>query len=166
MHLDGSYTFKAPRELVWRTLQSPATIEACMPGCERFVEIGTDQYEATMKLGIGPIRGVYTGRITLRDREEPTQYQMDVEGGGAPGHMKGNGLIRLEERGDETVVTYVGDAHITGKIASVGQRLLGASAKQLVNQFFKCMDRNLLEGPVSGVQRPVSGTDTPTAGAS
>jgi carbon monoxide dehydrogenase subunit G len=31
-------------------------------------------------------------------------------------------------------------------VASVGQRLLGASAKQLINQFFKCMERNLEVG--------------------
>jgi carbon monoxide dehydrogenase subunit G len=146
MHLDGSYTFKASRQRVWDTLQSPETISKCMPGCERFDEIGLDRYEATMKLGIGPIRGTYTGRIHLRDRTEPERYTMDVEGGGGPGHMKGSGLLTLEERDGQTVVLYDGEAQVTGKVASVGQRLLGASAKQLINQFFKCMERKLEDG--------------------
>lgn len=146
MHLDGSYTFTAPRQRVWDTLQSPGTISQCMPGCERFDEIGPDRYEATMKIGIGPIRGTYTGRIHLRDRTAPEQYTMDVEGGGGPGHMKGSGVLTLVERDGRTVVSYAGDAQITGKIASVGQRLLGASAKQMINQFFKCMERNLEHG--------------------
>jgi carbon monoxide dehydrogenase subunit G len=143
MHVDGTYTFKAPRQHVWDTLQSPAVISQCMPGCERFDEIGQDRYEATMKIGIGPIRGTYTGRIHLRDRQEPDQYTMEVDGGGGPGNVKGSGLLRLEERDGQTIVSYDGDAQVTGKVAAVGQRLLGASAKQLINQFFKCMERRL-----------------------
>ena len=143
MHLTGSYTFKAARQRVWDTLQSPDVISRCMPGCEKFEPIGEDRYEATMKIGVGPIKGIYTGRIFLHERTEPSQYRMDVEGGGGPGHMRGSGLLTLEERGAETVVSYDGDAHVSGKIASVGQRLLGVSAKQLIGQFFKCMEKRL-----------------------
>jgi uncharacterized protein len=143
MHLDGSYTFKAPRQLVWNTLQSPEVLSQCMPGCQAFEQIGEDRYEATMRIGVGPIKGTYTGRIFLTAREAPVQYRMEVEGGGGPGHMKGAGLLKLEEREGQTIVTYDGDAHVTGKIASVGQRLLGVSAKQMVNQFFKCMEKKV-----------------------
>lgn len=144
MHIDGSYTFKAPRRRVWDTLQDPDTIAHCMPGCETFETIGADRYEATMRVGIGPIRGTYTGRIYLRDRIEPEQYVMEVEGGGGPGQMKGGGLLRLDEQDGRTVVTYEGDAAVTGKIASVGQRVLGAAAKQLIGQFFKCMEKRVM----------------------
>ena len=71
---------------------------------------------------------------------------MNVEGSGGPGHMKGGGLLELREDGGQTVVTYDGDAQVTGKIASVGQRLLGVTAKQLINQFFKCMEKRLEDG--------------------
>lgn len=143
MHLNGSYTFKASRQQVWDSIQNPDVIAQCMPGCERFEPLGEDRYEASMKLGIGPIRGVYTGQIHLRDRDEPERYRMDVEGGGGPGSMKGGGLLELREENGETIVTYEGDAQVSGKIASVGQRLLSVSAKQLINQFFKCMERKL-----------------------
>lgn len=143
MQINGSYTFKAPRGRVWDTLQSPDTISQCMPGCEKFESIGEDRYEATMRIGIGPIKGTYTGRIFLHDRTQPESYRMDVEGGGGPGHMKGSGLLELRDEGGETIVTYDGDAQVTGKIASVGQRLMGVTAKQLINQFFKCMERKL-----------------------
>src|SRR5687767_14181570 len=143
MHLEGSYTFDAPRQQVWDTIQDPQVIAQCMPGCEKFEEIGEDRYEATMRIGIGPIRGVFTGRIRLYERTAPEQYRMDVEGGGGPGNMKGGGLLELREEDGRTVVSYAGDANVTGKIASVGQRLLGVSAKQMINQFFKCMEQRL-----------------------
>lgn len=153
MHLEGSYTFAAPRSLVWQTLLDPDVIASCMPGGESFTAIGPDRYEATMKIGIGPIRGTYTGKIHLRDQQEPESYVMEVEGGGGPGHMAGSGRLRLEDRGGQTVVSYVGEAQVTGKVASVGQRLLGVTAKQLINQFFKCMERKLEAGVADAAPR-------------
>lgn len=140
MRIEGSHTFDAPIQAVWDTLLSPTTISQCMPGCERFDQIGPDQYEATMKVKVGPIGGSATGKIRLADQEPPTRYRMDVEGGGAPGHATGSGLMTLNEDGGKTVVSYEGDLQVTGKAASVGQRLLGMSAKLMINQFFKCMD--------------------------
>lgn len=158
MHLDGAYTFEAARQRVWDALQDPDVIAGCMPGCERFEQIGEDRYEATMKIGIGPVRGTYSGRIFLRDRAEPERFVMEVEGGGSPGHMKGVGTLYLESRDGQTLVRYDGDAEVTGKIASVGQRLLGASAKQLINLFFKSMERQVAADGQTPEER--EGTET------
>jgi carbon monoxide dehydrogenase subunit G len=146
MHLNGTYTFNAPRQQVWDTIQNPNVIATCMPGCERFETVGEDRHEATMKIAVGPIKGTFSGKIYLHDRTQPESYFMDVEGGGGPGHVKGGGRLDLREEGARTVVSYDGDAHVTGKIAAVGQRLLGVSAKQMINQFFKCMERRLENG--------------------
>jgi carbon monoxide dehydrogenase subunit G len=143
MRLEGSHTFDAPVEMVWATLLDPATIARCMPGCERFEQIGPDHYEASMRIGIGPIKGSATGRIRLADQEPPHRYRMEVEGGGAPGHATGSGLMSLRADNGRTIVSYAGDLQVTGKAASVGQRLLGATAKLLINQFFKCMESKI-----------------------
>ena len=140
MHLEGSHTFDAPRQAVWDTLLNPEIIAACMPGREKFEQIGPDQYEIAMRIKVGPVGGSGTGRIRLADQQPPHSYRMDVEGGGAPGHMTGSGVMSLREDGRKTIVAYDGDAQVTGKAAAVGQRLLGATAKLLINQFFKCME--------------------------
>lgn len=146
MHLDGSHSFDAPRQAVWDTLLNPQIIAQCMPGCEKFEQIGPDQYEAAMRIGIGPIKGNASGRIRLADQQPPQQYRMDVEGGGAPGHATGSGVMSLREDGGKTVVSYAGELQVTGKAASVGQRLLGATAKLMINQFFKCMEGKIEAG--------------------
>lgn len=143
MHLNGTYTFKAPLQTVWDTLLGPDTISQCMPGCEQFDQIGPDEYQATMKIGIGPVRGTMSGKIKLADQQPPTSYRMEVQGGGGPGHVTGSGLMTLKEDGGTVVVSYEGDAQVTGKVASVGQRLLTPVAKQMINQFFKCMESKI-----------------------
>lgn len=146
MRLEGNYTFDAPVQVVWNTLLNPDTIAACMPGKESFTQIGPDHYEAAMKIKVGPISGSATGRIKLLEQNEPHSYRMDVDGGGGIGHMAGGGTLTLIDRSGKTVVSYEGEAQVTGKVASVGQRLLGVSAKLMIGQFFKCMESKLPGG--------------------
>ncbi|HLG71586.1 MAG TPA: SRPBCC domain-containing protein, partial [Chloroflexota bacterium] len=40
MKLDGSYSFDAPRQLVWDTLQDPEALKKCIPGVETFEQTG------------------------------------------------------------------------------------------------------------------------------
>jgi len=59
---------------------------------------------------------------------------MQVSGKGAPGFMKGEGEVRLEDQGSSTLMHYSGEVQVGGRIASVGQRLLESSAKALTRQ--------------------------------
>jgi carbon monoxide dehydrogenase subunit G len=94
----------------------------------------------TMKTGIGSIKGVFTGLIRLDDINEPDQFKMIVEGKGAPGFLKGDGLLNLVEQSEETTVTYSGDVSVGGTLASVGQRMVQSAAKMMAGQFFAAVE--------------------------
>ena len=143
MDVSGSHTFAAPRERVWNVLLDPDALRASLPSVKEFRQVAEDDYEATMSVGIGAIKGTYSGKVQVRDKEPPERYRLLVEGSGRPGFIKGDGLIELEDKGDTTVVRYHGQAQVGGMIASVGQRLLQASAHLVIGQFFKAMERQL-----------------------
>ena len=137
MKIEGSHTFNAPRERVWEVLLNPKVMAQCMPGCESMNEIGPDQYEATMKVGIASVKGTYKGKVSLKDKQAPSHYVLSGEGSGGPGFMQGDVTIDLEENEGRTVLKYSTDAKVGGLIASVGQRMLNGVAKVMVDQFFK-----------------------------
>ena len=141
MKIEGSYTFKAPREKVWRALLDPKVMAECMPGCDGLKEIGPDQYEATMKIGVASVKGNYKGKVSVKDKRPPEHYVLSGEGSGGPGFMQGEVAIDLEERGAETVLTYSTDAKVGGLIAGLGQRMVGGVAKMIVEQFFKKVEQ-------------------------
>ena len=143
MDVSGSHTFAAPRERVWTVLLDPDALRASLPSAKEFRQVAADDYEATMSVGIGAIKGTYSGKVQVRDKEPPAHYRLLVEGSGRPGFLKGDGLIELEEQGENTVVRYQGQAQVGGMIAGVGQRLLQATAQFLIGQFFKSMERQL-----------------------
>ena len=87
----------APRERIWQSLNDPAFLKLCLPGCESMEAIGPDQYQATLTVGIAAVKGKYTGTVTLSEKEPPQRFTMRVEGKGPGGFMQGTGMLELAE---------------------------------------------------------------------
>ena len=146
MKIDGSHTFNADRQAVWDALMDPDVLARCIPGCQRLDLVSEDTYEMELKIGVGAIRGNYTGRVGVTDKTHLESYRMAVDGRGIGGSAKGAADLRLVESNGVTDVRVEGEAEITGILARVGQRLLGSTSKMLMNQFFECI-RSEIEGP-------------------
>ena len=146
MKLEGTYTFNAPQDVVYKLLLDPAALKACMQGCERLEETAPDVFEATMKVGVASVKGTFTGKVQIKDRQPPTAFTMAVEGSGTVGFMKGEGKVELAGQGGKTEVKWAGDAQVGGLIAGVGQRMIGGVSKMMIGQFFKMMDEQLGKG--------------------
>ena len=133
MKLEGDYLFAASVDEVWDALFDPRILAAVMPGCEK-LELVDGQYVGELNIKVGPVQGKFTGKVNLEDLDKPASYTMLVDGRGAPGFVKANAQVKLEAEGAGTRVRYAADAQVGGKIASVGQRLIEASARAIVKQ--------------------------------
>jgi hypothetical protein len=142
MKLEGDYLFEATVPEVWSALFDPVILAAVMPGCEK-LELVDGHYVGDIKVKVGPIQGNFTGKVDLQDKVEPESYTMIVDGRGAPGFVKATAHVKLAAEGDATRVRYDTDAQIGGKIASVGQRLLEASARAIVAQSLEGLHANI-----------------------
>ena len=103
---------------------------------EKLEKIGPDEYKAVMKVGVGPVKGTFEGKVRLLDQEPPHRYRMAVEGSGGPGFVRGEAVIELAEAEGGTRVSYNADVQVGGLIASVGQRMLGGVSRMMLDQFF------------------------------
>lgn len=140
MKIEGTHFLNAPRDRVYQSLIDPEVLQRCIPGCERLEKTGENSYSATIRAGVGAIKGVFTGTVKLEDMRPPEHYRIVVEGKGAPGFMKGSGDLDLEEQGEGTLIKYAGDLQLGGTIASVGQRMIQATAKMMASQFFTALE--------------------------
>jgi len=143
MELEGTYTFDAPRDVVWQALMDPSVLAKVMPGCEKLEEVGDNEYEGAIKIKVGPVQGKFQGKVTLLDINEPDTYRMIVDGKGPSGFMKGEGQVQLEAQGNSTLMHYSGKAQVGGRIASVGQRLMDSSAKALTKQSLEGLNKQI-----------------------
>ena len=140
MKIEGTHHLNAPRDRVYNALIDPEVLQRCIPGCERLEKTAENSYSATIRTGIGAIKGVFTGTVRLEDMRPPEHYRIVVEGKGAPGFLKGSGNLDLEEQAEGTLIRYTGDLQLGGTLASVGQRMIQASAKMMASQFFTALE--------------------------
>ena len=140
MKIEGTHEIHASRERVFQALTDPEVLQRCIPGCESLEKTGENAYAATLRAGVGSIKGVFKGNVRLEDIRPPAHYRMVVDGKGQPGFLKGTGDLDLEEQDDATLIKYTGDVQVGGTIASVGQRMIQGSAKMMASQFFTALE--------------------------
>ena len=136
MKLEGSHQLEAPRERVYQSLVNPEVLQRCIPGCEKLERTGENTFAATIRAGVGSIKGVFNGTARLEDLREPEHLRIVVDGKGPPGFLKGTGNLDLEQAEAGTKVNYSGEVQVGGTIASVGQRMIQGTAKMMAAQFF------------------------------
>ena len=137
MEMNGEERIAAPRQIVWEALNDPEILRACIPGCQELERISDTELSAVVKVKIGPVSATFKGDVTLENINAPQSYTITGEGkGGIAGFAKGGADVQLTEDGAETVLSYVVNAQVGGKIAQLGSRLIDSSSKKLAGQFF------------------------------
>jgi carbon monoxide dehydrogenase subunit G len=140
MKIEGTQQLLAPRERVYALLIEPEVLRRCIPGCESLSKTDEGHYDATLKAGVGAIKGAFRGNVTLEDMRPPEHYRIVVAGKGLVGFAKGSADFDLIEQGDGTLIKYSGELQVGGTIAGVGQRMIEGAAKMMASRFFACLE--------------------------
>jgi len=143
MKLAGEYIFNGPRDEVWELVRDPEVLATALPGTQSLNKVSENEYQGEMHVRVGPVAGVFSGRVIVSDEVCPESYTLTVEGKGAPGFAKGTGHVHLIAQGSTTLMKYEGEVQIGGKIASVGQRLLDTVSKSMIRQGLEALNRAL-----------------------
>lgn len=155
MKLQGDYLFDGPREAVWEIVRDPEVLAQALPGTQSLEMVAENVYEGKMNVRIGPVAGLFSGKLIVSNEVPPESYTLTVEGKGGPGFGKGTGDVQLIDQGDgTTLMKYEGDLQVGGTIANVGQRLIETVANSMAKQAFESLNRSLqarLKGEAEGV---------------
>jgi carbon monoxide dehydrogenase subunit G len=144
MRLEGEYIFDGPREQVWQIVRDPDVLVTALPGAKDLNQVGENEYEGEMNVRIGPVAGLFSGRIVVSDEVPPESCTLAVEGKGSPGFAKGTGHVQLIEQGDgTTLMKYEGEMQIGGRLAGVGQRLIDTASKSMIRQGLETLNQAL-----------------------
>jgi carbon monoxide dehydrogenase subunit G len=144
MKLEGDYIFIGPREAVWEIVRDPEVLATALPGTQSLEQVGENEYAGKMHVRIGPVSGVFAGKIVVSDQVPPESYTLSVEGRGAPGFASGTGQVQLVEyEGDKTLMHYEGEMQVGGRIASVGQRLIDTASRSMIGQGLESLNNAL-----------------------
>ena len=135
MKLEGEYVFNGPREVVWKLVRDPDVLASALPGTQSLEKVSENEYEGDINIRMGPVAGVFSGRLVVSNEVPPESCTLAVEGQGKPGFIKGTGNVNLTDQGDgTTLMNYDGDLQLGGRLASVGQRMIETASKSMMRQ--------------------------------
>ncbi len=143
MKLTGSYEFNASPEKVWQTLTDPASLSACIPGCEKMEALGNDEYAATVTIAMGPIRSKFNAKVKMVDMKPFESYSLIIEGNGPSGFVRGESQVKLTENNGKTTVDVDSESSSGGLLARVGQRMMESFSRNMMNHFFTCLQESV-----------------------
>ena len=163
MEMTGERTIAAPRGKVWDALNDPEVLQVCIPGCESMTRTDDGGFEAVVTQKVGPVKARFKGVVTLSDVVEGEGYTISGEGkGGAAGGAKGGAKVTLADAPEGTLLTYVAEAKVTGKIAQLGSRLIDGFAKKMADQFFDTF-QDVVQGAEAQGAAPAEAAPEPEA---
>lgn len=165
MEQSGEYRIAADVVDVWRGLNDPEMLARCIDGCQSMEKISDNEFSASVKAKVGPVRATFQVEFELSDVVAPLSYTIigNVKGGVA-GFAKGSAQVSLSEVDSATLLAYVVKANVGGKLAQVGSRLIDAVARKMADDFFASFGENVSgEPPVATpVATPVAKRDDAT----
>jgi carbon monoxide dehydrogenase subunit G len=143
VELAGEHVFAAPQELVWEMMLNPEILSMTIAGCEKLERVDESTLHGRLNLRVGPVQGIFQGKVESTDVHAPSSLHMIVSGSGPAGVVRGEGNITLEAMPTTTRLRYDGAVQVSGRIASVGQRVMDSSAKSIVKQSLQNLDRQI-----------------------
>ena len=146
MRIEGQFTLEAPIQKVWETLLDPQTLGMCLPGAEKVEAIDAENYECVVKQRVGPIK--VTLKFTMKLTEVRPPNYIKAEGRGADITKLGTFTTEMEVNIKETSpdnveVAYISDVSLVGRLATFGERIMRAKAKDVGDQFTENLKKKL-----------------------
>ena len=137
IRLEKKYILDIPQQNVWAAILDPETLAEILPNCKSLDPIGDHNFDANIEIKIGPIKGQFKSKLSLFDLDPPNGYKFNVNGDGSKGQMRGTGEIMLSTQDGRTEFIFTATGSVSGVIARVGQRLIEATGKRLMDQGFE-----------------------------
>jgi carbon monoxide dehydrogenase subunit G len=138
--VEGERIFDAPREIVWKVLDDPASMAATMPGVESFDVHDDKRWTANVKIPLG--LGGLKMKIDMEKTEErPLEFAaMQIKGKGVGAMMNMVTKFELSDAAEGTSMQWSAEVRIAGPVGSMGQRVLQPIVNQQVQHVLGALD--------------------------
>jgi uncharacterized protein len=137
MEWAGQEQIAASKAAVWAFINDPAKVGGCLPDVQSVNVHDARNFDATVKVAVGPVRGNLKFNITLVPRDDGNHMDLKITGGGLGSVVNLLAGADLAENGTTTTLDWKGSAQVNGPVATVGGRVLDAQAHKVIATTFE-----------------------------
>jgi carbon monoxide dehydrogenase subunit G len=147
MLLEGKFTIRAPIEKIWDLLLKPEVLASCIPGCQKMEIIDDKTYFSIVKQKVGPISITFEFTTNLTELNPPVHLKTIGKGSAMShlGNFSQQTEIDLKESMEGQVeLSYKSSISVVGKLATFGERIMRAKAKEVGDEFTRALQEKLV----------------------
>ena len=142
MHFEGKFDCKADPAKLFGTLMDPKELSGCIPGVQKMDITSSTNFTAVVRAGLGVIKGDFTIKFTIADRQEPSHAKLIGRGTGMGSAVDIEALMDISPApGGRSSMNWAADASVGGRLASLGRTLLEGQAEKIIRAMFACLQR-------------------------
>ncbi|MDP9167171.1 MAG: SRPBCC family protein [Actinomycetota bacterium] len=149
MELNNEFRVAVPAATTWAVLTDVDRVARCLPGAT-LLTVDGDDFTGAVKVKVGPITVSYRGEAAFLEKDGAAQ-RVVLKANGK--ETRGNGsaaatvTAQLKDEGSAgTLVSISTDLTISGKAAQFGRGVLADVSTNLITQFAKNLEADLLGG--------------------
>jgi len=134
MKIENTFNVAAPPDTVWRFINTPEEVAACVPGCEAVEQIDEGRYRARVKTKVGPIKTEFSVDINVIRQIAPefAEYETNGTEGGKASRLKATSSLRLRSAdGETTEISYSSEVTIVGRLGKFGAGMMQKVADKI-----------------------------------
>lgn len=146
MNVKGKHLFEVDRATLWNHLMNPEVLAKITPGVSKLEVLEPDVYKSISEIKIGPVKGSFSGKLKVIEKNEPDHFTIELEQLSKIGNGHGAIKMILTPVGDQqTELSFDGNARLSGLIARTGQRVLSGVANTISKEVFKSLEQHIAE---------------------
>lgn len=144
MNIEGTHTIETSPSAIWDILIDPVVLARITPGINELTQIEEDKYLAIAEIKIGPVKGKFEGQFEMKDKVEKESVTLLMDQKSKIGNVLAEIGIRINDMGNgHSEILYEGTAKLSGRIASIGQRIIGGVISTMSKQFFQKLEKEI-----------------------
>ena len=139
MEFEDEIHIQLPREELWDLVSDPEALASCVPGAKEIEQLSETKYRGIIERGIAGISINLIGEVEMTKLNPPENLVALVEGQDPKtnSRMDATAEMSMEDNGDgSTTLTYHVDVEFTGRLATLGARIVKRKINSDIGLFF------------------------------
>jgi uncharacterized protein len=149
VELNNEFRVAVPAATTWQVLTDVERVAPCIPGAQ-LLSVDGDDFTGAVKVKVGPITVSYKGEASFQDKDQAAQ-RVVIKASGKETRGSGNAAAlvtaQVKDEGPAgSLVSITTDLTISGKAAQFGRGVLADVSTNLIGQFARNLETELLGG--------------------
>lgn len=139
MQLENRCLVPADLDTTWGLVTDLPRVAACVPGVQEVRPVGRNNFQATMKVRVGPVSLNLSGTILILSQDQEKReaiFRVEAADRRVGGSVRADVSMRLREQPEgQTELAIITDAALMGKLGELGQPIIRHKARTTMDDF-------------------------------